>query len=405
MSIEIRSCRDAEEMQQYRQIVSYVFASTEGVDDEVANTLPEWTTCGWVDGTMAATLGAFPFTMRLNGSPVPAGGVTAVGTLPGHRRQGLLRAIMSQALLTMREREQPLGILWASMGAIYQRFGYGLASTQMQYSFDPRFAAFREDATVPGRVELLASAEDALPTLKQVYIQWATPRNLCLHRSTALWQASTLRPRKKDAPVYCAVYRDAAGEPRGHVVYTTEEKPGTEPGPDQVLTVQDFIALDPEAYRGLWEYLRRHDLVRRVEMQGAPEDDPAPSLLLEPRMLSARVSDAIWMRIVDAERALMRRPYGSRGELTIAVEGDAMCPWNDGSYLLETDGPTADVSRTDRAADITVSPNVLASLLAGHRSATYFSRAGLLVARDERALRTADGLFRTEYAPHCPNGF
>jgi len=85
-------------------------------------------------------------------------------------------------------------------------------------------------------------------------------------------------------------------------------------------------------------------------------------------MLSARVSDAIWMRIVDAERALMRRPYGSRGELTIAVEGDAMCPWNDGSYLLETDGPTADVSRTDRAADITVSPNVLASLLAGHRS-------------------------------------
>ncbi|MBE0611507.1 MAG: GNAT family N-acetyltransferase, partial [Dehalococcoidia bacterium] len=75
MSIEIRSCRDAEEMQRYREIVSYVFASTEGVDDEVANTLPEWTTCGWVDGTMAATLGAFPFTMRLNGSPVPVGGV------------------------------------------------------------------------------------------------------------------------------------------------------------------------------------------------------------------------------------------------------------------------------------------------------------------------------------------
>jgi predicted acetyltransferase len=404
MSIEIRSCRDPEEMRRYREIISYVFASTEGVEGEVANTLPEWTTCGWVDGTMAATLGAFPFTMRLNGAPVPAGGVTAVGTLPGYRRQGLLRSIMGQALATMRERDQPLAILWASMGAIYQRFGYGLASTQVQYSFDPRFAAFRDDITAPGRVELLASVEDALPLLKQVYIQWATPRNLCLHRSTALWRSSTLRPRKKDAPVYCAVYRDAAAEPRGHVIYTTEEKPGTEPGPDQVLTVQDFIALDPEAYRGLWDYLRRHDLVRRVEMHGS-EDDPIPSLLLEPRMLNTRLGDAIWMRVVDVERALPRRPYGARGELTIAVEGDRMCPWNAGTYLLETDGPTADVRRVDREPDITVSPNVLASLLAGHRSATYFRRAGMLEARNEASLRTADALFRSEYAPHCPNGF
>lgn len=404
MSIEIRSCRDADEIQRYGEIVSYVFASTDGVAEEIANTLPEWTTCAWVDGAMAATLGAFPFTMRLNGAPVPVGGVTAVGTLPGYRRQGLLRAIMSQALLTMRDRGQPLAILWASMGAIYQRFGYGLASSSVQYSFDPRFAGFRDDVPVPGRVELQGRVEDALPLVKQVYIQWATPRNLCLHRSTVLWRSSTLRPRKKDAPVYAAVYRDAAGDPRGHVIYTTEEKPGSEPGPDQVLTVQDFVALDPEAYRGLWDYLRRHDLVRRVELP-ASEDDPAPSILLEPRMLNTRVSDAIWMRVVDAENALQRRPYGSRGELSIAVDGDVMCPWNNRTFLLETDGLTSHVRESEREPDVTVSPNVLASLLAGHRNATYFSRAGLLVARDERTLRTADALFRPEHAPHCPNGF
>lgn len=405
MSIEIRSCRDPEELKRYGEIVSYVFASTEGVDEELSNTLPEWTTCAWVDGAMAATLGAFPFTMRLNGLPVPAGGVTAVGTLPTHRRQGLLRAVMTKALETMHEREQPLAILWASMGAIYQRFGYGLASSFVQYSFDPRFASFRDNEPAPGRVELLGSPEEALPTVKQVYIQWATPRNLCLHRSTALWRAGTLRPRKKDAPVYSALYRNATGEARGHVVYATEEQPSNEPGPDQVLTVQDFIALDVEAERGLWDYLRRHDLVRRVEMRGMPEDSPIPALLLEPRMLNTRVGDAIWMRVVDAERALAARPYGARGELTITVEGDAMCPWNNGTYLLETDGPTAHVRRLEREPDITVSPNVLASLLAGHRSATYFSRAGLLEARDATALRTADALFRTEYAPHCPNGF
>lgn len=404
MSIEIRSCRDAEEMKRYGEIVSYVFASSEGVDEEVGNTLPEWTTCAWVDGEMAATLGAFPFTMRLNGASVPVGGVTAVGTMPAYRRQGLLRGIMSQALATMRDREQPLAILWASMGAIYQRFGYGLATSTVRYTFDPRFAALREDDSVPGRVELLRGPEEALPLLKRIYIEWATPRNLCLHRSAALWQAGTLRPRKKDAPVYCAVYRDEAGDPRGHLVYTTEERSSGEPGPDQVLTVQDFVALDADAYRGLWDYLRRHDLVGRIEMHSS-EDDAAPSLLLEPRMLNTRVGDGIWMRVVDVERALPLRPYGSRGELTVAVEGDGICPWNNGAYLLETDGPTSEVTRIDRPADITVSPNVLASLLAGHRSATYFQRAGLLTASNEHALQTADAIFRTEYAPHCPNGF
>lgn len=405
MSIEIRPCADADEMQQYGRIVSYVFASTNGVNEEVAATLPEWTTCAWVDGVMASTLGAFPFTMRLNGAPVRAGGVTAVGTLPAYRRQGLLRATMTRALETMHEREQPLAILWASMGAIYQRFGYGLATSHVRYSFDPRFAALRDVAPAGGRVELLPGPEEALPLLKQVYIQWATPRNLVLHRATPLWMSSTLRPPKKDAPVYSGLFRDSIGEPRGHLVYSTEERPTGEPGPDQVMTVSDFIALDVAAAMALWEYIRNHDLVRTVELHGMPEDSPIPALLLEPRMLNSRVSDGIWMRVVDAEAALAARPYGARGSLSLAIQGDSLCPWNNGTYLMETDGPTADVRRTDRQPDLTLSPNVLASLVAGYRSATYFHRAGLLQARDEGSLRTADALFRTEFAPHCPNSF
>jgi predicted acetyltransferase len=190
-------------------------------------------------------------------------------------------------------------------------------------------------------------------------------------------------------------------------VYTTAERPhGDAPGPGQELTVSDFIALDLNAYRGLWEYLRRHDLVGTIRMQGCmPEDDPAPELLLEPRMLQRRTSDGIWMRVVDVEAAMPQRPYGSRGELTFAVHGDDMCPWNEGTFLLETDGPTTSIRRIDRAAELVVSPNALASLIAGHRSATYLYRAGRLDAPEPRALAVADALFRPEYAPHCPNGF
>ena len=392
-------------MAEYRRIVSYVFASNDGMDDELGTTQPDWTMCAFVDGAMAGTMGVFPFTVRLNGSPVPMGGVTAVGTLPGYRRQGLLRKIMTEGFAVMRDRHQAYAILWASMGAIYQRFGYGLASTQVHYSFDPRFVALQNAVSSPGTIELL-SKQDAFPVIKQLYIRHATPRNLHIHRSVPLWEASTLRPPKKGHPLYIAVYRAPDGEARGYLVYSTAEDERTGPGPGQKLVVNDFVALDLEAYRGLWEYIRRHDLVGRVEMHGVvPEDDPATALLLEPRMLNRSTSDQIWMRVVDVEQAIPLRPYGARGEITFRITKDDVCPWNTGTFLLETDGATTEVRRTDRAPQIELSPNALASLLAGHRSATFHQRAGQLEATDPIALTTADAIFRSEYAPHCPNSF
>lgn len=136
MAIEIRPCRDHDEVARFMKVVDYVFASEPM--DASAHPAPDWTHSAFVDGQVATTLATLPFTVRLNGNPVKMGGVTQVGTLPAYRRQGLLRQVMTQALHTMREREQHMAILWASMGAIYQRFGYGLSTAQVRYSYDPR---------------------------------------------------------------------------------------------------------------------------------------------------------------------------------------------------------------------------------------------------------------------------
>lgn len=404
MTIEIRPCRDRDELAEYARIVSYVFASNDGMDEELETTQPDWTMCGFVDGKMAATMGTFPFTVRFNGVGVPMGGVTAVGTLPQHRRKGLLRHIMTNGLATCRERGQNIAILWASMGAIYQRFGYGLATASVRYSFDPRFAALQQPHEAPGTVELL-TVEAAMPVIKPLYVEYATPRNLLIHRSMPLWQASTLRPRKKGEPVYVAVYRNAAGVPRGYTVYVTYEERGPNGGESQTLEVKDFVPLDIEAYQALWEFIRRHDLVGKVEMHNVPEDDIAPSILLEPRNLHRTTNDGIWMRVVDAEKALAQRPYGDRGVLRIQVERDEMCPWNEGTFVLDTDGPNATVAVKDAPGEIVVTPQGLASLVSGYRSATYLARAGRITASSEEVLRLADRLFATNYAPYTPNGF
>jgi predicted acetyltransferase len=405
VAVEIRPCRDAEELAAYNRVVNYVFANNdEGGLEAGAQTLPEWTTCAFLDGKLACTLGTLPFTVRLNGAPVPMGGVTQVGTLPEFRRQGLLRKVMRDALGSMRENNQPFAILWASMAAIYQRFGYGLASERVFYRFDPRFAAFQRDEPIAGSVTM-EPTEDAFPTIKQIYIEAATPRNLHIHRSRPLWQIDVLKPPAKGAKVYTAIYRDAAGSPRGYVVYSTHEDHRPEPGPNHVLTVSDFVWLDLPAFRALWEYLRRHDLAGTIEMKDVAPDDPAPDLLLEPRMLNRRTSDAIWMRVVDVERGLGRRPYGDSGQLCFAIDGDDMCAWNNDTFLLETDGKESDICRADREPQLVMRPNALASLVSGYRSASRLAAAGLMDVREPRALRTADALFRTEHAPYCPNDF
>ena len=106
MAVEIRPCRDDEELKAYQRNVNYVFASAPSPRDDLTTPAADWTTCAWVDGALATTLATLPFTVRLNGNPVKIGGVTAVGTLPNHRRQGLLRQVMSEALRLMQEREQ-----------------------------------------------------------------------------------------------------------------------------------------------------------------------------------------------------------------------------------------------------------------------------------------------------------
>jgi predicted N-acetyltransferase YhbS len=59
---------------------------------------------------------------------VPTTGVTAVGVLPSHRRQGVLSAMMRHQLTELRARGEVLSVLLASEALIYRRFGYGPAT-------------------------------------------------------------------------------------------------------------------------------------------------------------------------------------------------------------------------------------------------------------------------------------
>jgi len=403
MTIEIRPAQP-EEMELFRDAVAYAFADHRRTTPTIA---ADWSMCAFDDGKLVTTSGVWPFQMRINGGQASVGGVTMVSTRPSHRRQGLLSRVMARSLREQRERGQYLSALWASFGAIYQRFGFGLASMPLWYQLDPRLVRLHAEPESGSRVELYDRTM-AMPMLKALYVAHATPRNLFLHRGQPMWDFM-LREVDGVAP-HIAIHRTPGGSPTGYVIYETHGRGGTrmsvdDAPPNQEIQVRDLVALDAPAWHGLWAYLRAHDLVRSIRVGPLADDDPAPLLTLEPRQLRARTEDSIWLRVVDVERALALRPYGAAGQLAIEIGADPTCDWNVGCFRLETDGRTSTVKRCSDVPDLVLSPRALATLFAGHRSATQLFRAGLLDARDPTSLALADALFRTEHRPHCPDMF
>jgi predicted acetyltransferase len=410
MNTEIRPVTP-EELPAFNAVSAYVFGSSQSgygeLDDPDAASpwvavAPEHTLAAFVDGRIATSLGTHPFTVQLNGRPVPAAGVTQVGTYPEFRRRGLVRRTMVEALTRYREEGRPFAILWASYAAIYQRFGYGPASSAHHYEFDPREVAFRETLPDTGSVRLLPP-EEVRPLAERVRAAWLAPRNMAFDYSEGWWRSRL--QQFGDRRRYFAVHLDDGGYPRGYVIYDTAEDLGgwRTTGPDQSMNVSAFHALDVASHRALWNYLRAHDLVKRVRWRYVPADDITPDLLLEPRELHHHSGDALWMRITDVETLLPLRPYATRGALTLAVR-DEVLPWNNGTYRLEAGEDESTVTRTTGSADLVLSVAALSTLVSGYRSATHLSRAGLVEGAPD-ALRLADAMFATAYAPYVTDIF
>lgn len=405
MSLEIRRPTN-EEMRAYRAVGKYAFGNNAPeTEDNIVPFAPEWALAAYDGDTPVATAGAFPFRIQFNGRSVAADGITGVATDPGYRRQGLVRRLITELLQRSHENGVPLSILWASMGAIYQRFGYGLASYHVLYELDPRDIVFQSGEPAVGHTRRIET-DEALEVLPQVYDRYAEPRNLLLHRPPELWKM--MLSRQGDRDTHVAVHYGRDGSAEAYCVYQAHW-PGPEtPLPNHLMHVHDFAWLTTNGYRGIWEYLKAHDLVRELTWARVPDDDPASAMFLEPRRLRRQTDDGVWLRVVDAGAALAARGYDLPGEATLRVVGDELCPWNDGCYRLRTsgNGGAPEVERLDGVeAHVEVTPNALASLIVGQFNVSQLWRAGRLDCQAPELLPQLDCLFSTRFRPTCANGF
>jgi predicted acetyltransferase len=370
------------------------------LDKEVLE--PERTLVVRDGGRIVASAGVVARELTVPGGPVPVAGVTIVGVAPSHRRRGVLSALMRRQLADVHDAGEAVAALWASEAVIYGRFGYGMATQQATLEVRTREARLRPDVERLERAPEIILAADAAERLVAAYEAVRTQRPGMLSRSPAWWAAQLFDPEKE---------RDGAGrlraavlgEDQGYALYAYKEAWG-EGGAAGELRIRELVAGRPVAAAALWGFLLELDLVRHASWDLAPADEPLPHMLDNSRAVTARVGDALWVRLVDAPRALRERTYSAPFDVVIEL-ADELCPWNAGRYRVAWDGTTAECEPTSADAQLELSAAELGAVHLGGTTLLSLARAGRLRSHDRAALWAASTGFRGALEPWCPEIF
>ncbi|MGA6223160.1 GNAT family N-acetyltransferase [Streptomyces umbrinus] len=358
------------------------------------------------DGRPVGTAAAHSFELTLPGETlVPAAGVTAVGVLPSHRRQGVLSAMMRHQLAELRAGGEFLSVLLASEAPIYGRFGYGPATYTAQLTVPRHKAALAvprahgaADAPAArsdnGSVEVLRRAECG-EILEEVYDRYRRAQPGALSRPHRWWALRAGQPPISPAPRYIAVHRDADGVPDGYASYSVES--GT-------LTVDETIATDDAVFTALARFVLGHDLVSQVVFKHVPPGHPLRWQFADFR--AGEVSgdmDWLWVRLLDVPRALTARGWFTDGELVLDIDDPFF--GEHGRYLLTVRDGKADCVPTDRKPDLSMDVRDLGSVYLGGTAPSTLVRAGHIQAHHQGAATLADSLFHADRPPHCLHWF
>jgi predicted acetyltransferase len=356
----------------------------------------------------------FSFQLSVPGGRVlPAAGVTFVAVLPTHRRRGVLNSLMRRQLADVRDRGEPLAILWASESVIYPRYGYGRASWSLGYMLRRGEGTLTRAASAAadqaGLRLRLTEPEAALPGLAKVYDAVLPDRPGFIGRNDAWWRRVIYDPaeeRRGNGPLRCLLAEDASG-PRGYALYSGVDN-WTDFLPENVLTVRELMAVDPAAHAALWADLLSRDLTSEFRVSRRPVDDPLLYQLADPRRTRPTLNDALWVRLVDVPAALAGRKYSASVEVVIEVR-DEILPSNAGRWRLATAGQgnaggglAASCVPATEPADLVLDVTELGAAYLGGTKLGAVAGAGLVSERRPGAVRQLSAAMCWDPAPWCP---
>lgn len=352
---------------------------------------------------IVGTSGAFSLDLTVPGATMACGGTTVIAVLPTHRRMGILRMMMDSHLEDVREREEPIAGLWASDSAIYGRFGYGSAAQGADFEIERDHSGFHRLAPEVAPVRLV-DGDTARRLLPPFYDRARLEFPGFYARSQPWWESRRFRddPAHRDgATAYRYAITEMGEEVTGFVQYRYKEHWADGHGEGEVR-VRELVGSDPSSWAGLWRFVLDHDLTGKITAHHRSVEDPVLDFLAGPRRAATKLSDSLWIRIMDPTAALEGRSYSTSASAAVRLHDPL-----DGSlstWQLDLSPEGAAVASTDGDPDVSMDLEDLGACFMGWSRFRQLKRAGRIEG-DDRALASLDQAFSWSPAPWCAEVF
>jgi predicted acetyltransferase len=346
----------------------------------------------------------FPTELAVPGGEVRAAGITAVGVLPTHRRQGHLRRLMDAQLGALADSGVPVATLVAAEWPIYGRFGYGPAIDACGLEIDARTARFT--APPSGTVELVAP-EQLRVDLEAAYEARRARTPGAIRMGADQWdRIAGVRVWPGQSPDLGArrgaVWRDDEGAVQGAVAYKVADA-WTNNRPTGTATVVLLVGT-VEAERELWRHLCEIDWVTTVSAGNRSIEDPLGLQLEDGRaVVAVDRSDCIWVRLLDLPVAIAARTSTLAGRCVVDVVDDL--GFAAGRFALEL-GPEGSEARPSKeSAEVRLPVRALGAAYLGGQSLARLHAAGWLDEEAPGAVARLGALLATPTAPWSPTTY
>jgi len=307
----------------------------------------------------------------------------------------MMRAHLSEAV----SHGDAAAALWASDSAIYGRFGFGMAAWSTEVVIDRRHVDLHRRVATPASVEIVA-ADGIRASAIEVYDAIRVSRPGMMTKSEGWWDRIFSDPSWAREGATKARYGLAVedGRPTGWVRYRLKDADSDEDHPTQDVRVSQLYAQTPGAWAGLWNHVMSHDFGRTIRADLRPMDDPIHALLKAPRRARTKVTDGLWVRILDVARTFQTRTYRTDGSVTFSVHDPL--EFASGRYRLTVEDGSGTITTADDAA-VELDVEDLGALSLGGRSAIELAMAGR-VTGSLGEIEALDTLLRGSRAPWSP---
>ena len=394
----------AEEIPQFMRDANTAFA--ESMDDAaIARDTPTIEVDRtWViadGGRFAATGNLFSCTLTVPGGDLAVGAVSWIAVQPTHRRRGLLTRLMHHMLRTMHDEGEAVAGLWASEFPIYGRFGFG--PTAPMATLEVRGLTRADAQGPPPEGIALVQGEGVGAAILPAWHAVRAVRPAAMDPLREEFRVAMWYDPEDDRDGWTQFNAAILPGARGAVIY--RQKPDEDGWlPDGKIKVELMLAPDGQAEAELWRFLLGLDLMTTMTSDNVSPDIVLPHLLGNPRRVSLRAIDGMWLRLIRLAEVLPARTFSCDDGLVLAVR-DEVLPENDGTWLLDAGPGGATCERTTREPDLTLDTSTLAAVWLGGNRATTLARAGAIQQHTAGALLRADRLFLTDVLPWCPLDF